>query len=220
MTRTSIAVTLAACVLTSCAPEDAGELTRRLFDAGDAAMSEFTEGFDDRPDADAAPETPDPVESGSGSAGSPGVRTSHMPTDAEREAILAAVQGVFDALASGDGEILREIMHPDVLMHSVERAADGTRSSSTSTRDQLIARLEGSAEVLTERMWDAEARVSGDLAMVWTPYDFYVGDALSHCGADALLLTRNDDESWKIVALSWTRLQPPECELHPEGPPV
>ncbi len=144
----------------------------------------------------------------------------HMPTDAEREAILAAVQGIFDALATGDGEILREIMHPDVLMHSVERAADGTRSSSSSTRDQLIARLEGSEQVLTERMWDAEVRVSGDLAMVWTPYDFYVGDELSHCGADALLLTRNEDESWTIVALSWTRLQPPECELHPDGPPA
>ena len=144
----------------------------------------------------------------------------HMPTDAERTAILAAVQGIFDALAEGDGEILREIMHPDVLMHSVERASDGTRSSSTSTRDQLIARLEGSETVLTERMWDAEVRVSGDLAMVWTPYDFYVGEELSHCGADALLLTRNDDESWKIIALSWTRLQPPVCDLHPEGPPA
>ena len=149
-----------------------------------------------------------------------GPPTDHMPTDAEREAILAAVQGIFDALATGDGEILREIMHPDVLMHSVERAADGTRSSSTSTRDELIARLEGSEQVLTERMWDAEVRVSGDLAMVWTPYDFYVGDDLSHCGADALLLTRNDDESWKIIALSWTRLQPPTCELHPDGPPA
>lgn len=149
-----------------------------------------------------------------------GPQTDHMPTDAEREAILAAVQGIFDALATGDGEILREIMHPDVLMHSVERAADGTRSSSTSTRDELIARLEGSEQVLTERMWDAEVRVSGDLAMVWTPYDFYVGEELSHCGADALLLTRNDDESWKIIALSWTRLQPPTCELHPDGPPA
>ena len=145
---------------------------------------------------------------------------AHMPTDAEREAILAAVQGIFDALAAGDGESLREIMHPDVLMHSVERAGDGARSTSTSTRDQLAARLEGSDQALIERMWDPEVRVSGDLAMVWTPYDFYVGEELSHCGADALMLTRNDDESWKIIALSWTRLQPPTCELHPQGPPA
>ena len=29
--------------------------------------------------------------------------------------------------------------------------------------------------------------------MVWTPYDFYVGDTLSHCGADAFVLVREDD---------------------------
>ena len=80
------------------------------------------------------------------------------------------------------------------------------------------ARVEGSEAVLTERMFDPEVRVSGDLAMVWTPYDFYVGDEFSHCGADAVLLSRSGD-SWTIVALSWTRLQPPECELHPDGPP-
>ena len=194
MTRASITVTIAAFVLTGCTP-----------------------AVDDRSDADAAP---DAAESASATTGTFDGPASHIPTDAEHEAILAAVQGIFDALAAGDGEILRQIMHPDVLMHSVERAADGTRSSSTSTRDELIARLEGSAEVLTERMWDAEVRVSGDLAMVWTPYDFYVGEGLSHCGADALLLTRNADESWTIIALSWTRLQPPECELHPDGPPA
>ena len=191
MSRITESVCLAAMMLAACGPAASNETAN-------------------------TPDTPSAAET----SASPAAQDSHMPTSAEREAILAAVQGIFDALAAGDGEILREIMHPDVLMHSVERAADGTRSSSTSTRDELIARLEGSETVLTERMWDPEVRVSGDLAMVWTPYDFYVGDDLSHCGADALLLTRNDDESWTIVALSWTRLQPPECELHPDGPPA
>ncbi|MCY3677821.1 MAG: DUF4440 domain-containing protein [Gemmatimonadetes bacterium] len=180
------------------------------------ALASCTQAGDDA-FADAAS---DPADATAGATDAMDSQAPHMPTDAEREAILAAVQGIFDALAAGDGEILRGIIHPDVLMHSVERASDGTRSSSTSTRDQLIARLEGSEQVLIERMWDAEVRVSGDLAMVWTPYDFYVGEDLSHCGADALLLTRNEDESWTIIALSWTRLQPPVCELHPDGPPA
>ena len=148
----------------------------------------------------------------------PTTESAHAPTDADRSAILGTVQALFDALASGDGQALRDIMHPNVLMHSVERSADGARSGSTSTLEQLVARVEGSESVLTERMWDPEVRVSGDLAMVWTPYDFYVGDDFSHCGADAFVLAR-DGESWTVVALSWTRLQPPECELHPDGPP-
>ncbi len=164
--------------------------------------------------AQPAPSSPDPA----AATAAPGSR--HLPGDDDRAAILATVQALFDALATGDGEILREIMHPDVLMHSVERAADGTRSSSASTRDELIARLEGSEAALIERMFDPEVRISGDLAMVWTPYDFYIGNDFSHCGADALLLTRDGDDSWTIIALSWTRHQPPECELHPDGPPA
>ena len=145
----------------------------------------------------------------------------HIPTDADREAVLATVQSIFDALASGDGEVLRRVMHPQVLMHSVERSADGARTISTSTLEELVARVEGSDAVLTERMFDPEVRISGDLAMVWTPYDFYVGDQLSHCGADGLLLARNPEtETWQIVSLSWTRQQPPDCELHPDGPPA
>ena len=194
MNRFPTTATLAALILLGCGP------------AGD----------DTSPTAEPSPETVgSPAESGASSDS----QAPHMPTDADRDTILATVQALFDALAEGDGQILRDIMHPDVLMHSVERADDGSRSSSTSTRDQLIARLEGSEQVLTERMWDPEVRISGDLAMVWTPYDFYVGDTLSHCGADAFVLTRTGD-AWRITGLSWTRLQPPTCELHPEGPPA
>ena len=160
------------------------------------------------------PTDPDPDVS------APTASARHLPNDADRQAVLATVQSIFDALAAGDGETLRRVMHPQVLMHSVERSADGARSISMSTLEDLIARVEGSDAVLTERMFDPEVRVSGDLAMVWTPYDFYVGDQLSHCGADGLLLARNPQtEAWQIISLSWTRLQPPECELHPEGPP-
>lgn len=170
---------------------------------------------DDGASAPASPESA-PAESPAAAPAS----ARHMPTDADREAVLATVQAIFDALAEGDGATLRRVMHPQVLMHSVERSADGARTVSISTLDELVARVEGSDAVLTERMFDPEVRISGDLAMVWTPYDFYVGDQLSHCGADGLLLARDaQTEAWQIVSLSWTRLQPPECELHPDGPP-
>lgn len=144
--------------------------------------------------------------------------TDHMPSDADRAAILTTVQSLFDALGERDTELLTAILHPDILMHSVERSAAGERSASTSTLEGMVARLEADGPRMTERMWDPEVRISGDLATVWTPYDFYVGDDLSHCGADAFILMREGGD-WQITSLSWTRLQPPECELHPDGPP-
>ena len=143
---------------------------------------------------------------------------NHMPSDADRAAILATVQSLFDALGERDTELLTAILHPDILMHSVERSAAGERSASTSTLEGMVARLEADGPRMTERMWDPEVRISGDLATVWTPYDFYVGEDLSHCGADAFILMREGGD-WQITSLSWTRLQPPECELHPDGPP-
>ncbi|MDE0357267.1 MAG: nuclear transport factor 2 family protein [Gammaproteobacteria bacterium] len=142
----------------------------------------------------------------------------HMPSDADRAAILTTVQSLFDALGERDTELLTAILHPDILMRSVERSAGGERSASTSTLEGMVARLEADGPRMTERMWDPEVRISGDLATVWTPYDFYVGEDLSHCGADAFILMRDGDD-WQITSLSWTRLQPPECELHPDGPP-
>ena len=143
----------------------------------------------------------------------------HIPSDADRTAILAVVQSLFDALAERDGETLRALLHHDVVMRSVEVGSDGEGSISPSTVDDLVARVEGSEEVLTERMFDPEVRISEDLAMVWTPYDFYVGETLSHCGADVFVLTRAD-AAWRVTGLSWTRQQPPDCELHPDGPPA
>ena len=145
-----------------------------------------------------------------------GVR--HMASDADRAAILDVVQSLFDALGERDTDLLRDILHPDIVMRSVEHSADGERSASSSTLAGMVARLEAEGPRMTERMWDPEVRISGDLAMVWTPYDFYVGDGLSHCGADAFILMR-DGGTWQITSLSWTRLQPPTCELHPDGPP-
>ncbi len=146
------------------------------------------------------------------------VSADHMPSDADRAAILATVQSLFDALGERDTELLTAILRPDILMHSVERSAAGERSASTSTLEGMVARLEADGPRMTERMWDPEVRISGDLATVWTPYDFYVGEDLSHCGADAFILMR-EGGGWQITSLSWTRLQPPECELHPDGPP-
>ena len=194
MTRIPAVSVLTALVLAACAPSggDEGEAP------ANGAMTSAADGGATA--ADAVPST------------------DHMASDADRAAILATVQALFDALGERDTALLRDILHPDILMHSVEHSADGERSASTSTLEGMVARLEADGPRMTERMWDPEVRISGDLATVWTPYDFYVGEDLSHCGADAFILMR-DGGDWQITSLSWTRLQPPECELHPDGPP-
>ncbi len=139
------------------------------------------------------------------------------PSAAERDAILAPLQGLFDALEAGDPELLRSVVAPGTLMSFAE-TRDGTTTLGTATLDQLAERITSSPVPLIERMWDPVVMVDGPLATIWTPYDFYAGSELSHCGIDAATLLLGED-GWKIVGLSWTRDQPPACALHPDGPP-
>lgn len=144
--------------------------------------------------------------------------TAVYAAGAERAEIVGTLQLLFDALETGDVELLRRVLDPTVVMHFAEVRA-GETSFGRSTVDALAERI-GSAEApLIERMWDPVVLVNGPLATIWTPYDFYAGDTFSHCGVDTANLMQTDD-GWRIVGLAWTRLQPPECELHPEGPPA
>jgi len=138
---------------------------------------------------------------------------------ADRDAIVETVQHLFDALETGDAALLREVLDEDVVMHFWEESADGAVSEGQATVDGLATRITTSDVPLIERMWEPEVRMSGEMASVWTAYDFYAGETFSHCGVDQATLIRSGG-SWRVVALSWTRQQPPKCELHPDGPPA
>ena len=158
------------------------------------------------------------ADAGSANPGAGVASSAYEPTAAERADIVAALQMVFDALETGDSDLLRGVMEPNALMHSSETNAAGETSFGFSTLEGLATRIETSEVPLIERMWDPAVGVSGSMATIWAPYDFYVGADFSHCGVDAATL-RNGEDGWKIISLSWTRLQPPTCLLHPDGPP-
>lgn len=143
---------------------------------------------------------------------------SYRPAPAREAEVVAAVQALFDALETGDEGLLRSVMDPSVVMHFSE-TRDGATTFGSSSLDGLAGRITSSEVPLIERMWDPVVVVNGPMATIWTPYDFYAGETFSHCGVDAANLMEGPD-GWRIVALSWTRLQPLACDLHPDGPPA
>ena len=150
--------------------------------------------------------------------GQPHPLDAYAPDPDAEAAILAPVQRLFDALELGDEALLRSAVDPSVVMHYSETLNGQTTFGSASV-DALATRITSSEAPLVERMWDPVVAQDGALATVWGPYDFYVGSDLSHCGVDSFTLL-NGESGWRIVGLSWTRRQPPDCPLHPEGPPA
>jgi len=58
--------------------------------------------------------------------------------------------------------------------------------------------------VIDERLANPVVHVDGDLASIWVDYWLFVGDRLSHCGVDAILLSKLEG-AWKIFSVVDTR---------------
>ncbi|MGE0440366.1 MAG: nuclear transport factor 2 family protein [Gemmatimonadales bacterium] len=135
-----------------------------------------------------------------------------------KEAVLAAAQGVFDAMARKDTVALRRLMHPLATLIATVETGDSVRVNG-SRLDQFLSQIAGFPTTPIERMWNAEVRVSGAIATVWTQYDFHRDREFSHCGIDAFQLVRTDD-GWKVSSIIYTVVRPAaRCQPNPIGPP-
>jgi len=131
----------------------------------------------------------------------------------EERAVIAAAQAVFDAMEALDAEAFRNAVVPDGFLMAVR-----TGTTRRTTRDDFAANIARQTRPMIERMWDPEVRIDGPVATLWTAYDFYSGAEFSHCGTDAFQLVKTA-EGWKVVVITYTSHQPPECTTHPDGPP-
>ena len=133
----------------------------------------------------------------------------------DRAAALATVRALLRALGARDLERIEALHLPQALTVVVQ---GGGAYPTVRALPEVLDAVGDVSVPMVERIWDPEVRVSGDLAAVWAPYDFYVGGSFSHCGEDAFHLVRAAGD-WRIAAVSYTIARPPLCELHPDGPP-
>lgn len=123
----------------------------------------------------------------------------------ERDAVMAVVTRLFDAMRQGDSAMLRSTFHPEARL-----ATAGVRNGTATVGFEKVdgfAQAIGSKpanQVWDERLYNEVVHIDGTLATVWTEYDFYLGDQFSHCGVDSFQLAKTAD-GWKIFSIADTR---------------
>lgn len=142
-------------------------------------------------------------------------QTRNAMTDDQRAA-LAVVERMFNAMRAKDTAALRSTFHATARLQSAGPNQAGEPMVSETPIDRFIQIVGGTAAYLDEQIWDAEVRVDGALATVWTKYAFYADRQFSHCGVDAFQLGRVAD-GWKIFQVADTRRRE-GCELPPGEP--
>lgn len=143
-------------------------------------------------------------------------RTLRAQTAAEEEtAALAVADSALAAISRADFGGFADLMLDSAVTFSAGMRS-GQYRVQFSTRAQQ--RATPSTGRYTERGFQSKVLVSGPLAMVWLPYDFYRDGKWSHCGVDLFSLLKSDGR-WRIATLVWSVEQPPACAAHPDGPP-
>ena len=123
--------------------------------------------------------------------------------------VKATVNRLFDGMRKSDTAMIRSAFAPQGVLHTVVKTKDGkvlVRSEEIENFIQSIAKPR--TEVLDERIEFESIKIDGDLASVWTPYQFYFGSNFSHCGVNSFQLVKMDG-TWKIQYLIDTRRKQP-----------
>ena len=143
----------------------------------------------------------------------PAIALTQAP-DPERDAVLKTVQAFFDTMTAKDVEGARKVLQEQGRFHAM-RMRDGKPDVRAFSNEEYFADLKSSKQKMQERIWNPDVKISGLIASVWAPYDFWIDGKFSHCGIDQFDLIKTED-GWKIAGGVYTLET--RCDPSPLGP--
>lgn len=111
-----------------------------------------------------------------------------------------------DGYQSGDTLKMKSVMHPNITMQTayVNKEQENLLLYLNPTELLKYSATSAKEQNWSEKITDYVVSSDGNIAHVWTPYEFYLNDKFSHCGANSFTLVYTD-ESWKILNLIESR---------------
>lgn len=129
----------------------------------------------------------------------------YFPLNAQDLHPKKVIEDFFIAFHAKDTITLKEWCHPEIIMQTIANTKEGNKIET----NEFSAFLKSIASIpvnmkFEERVLNYNVQIDGNLAHVWTPYEFYINDQLSHIGANSFTLY-NDNGKWQIIHLIDTR---------------
>jgi hypothetical protein len=116
----------------------------------------------------------------------------------QEKEVLAALDKFFEGMTTRDTAMSRAAILPGARFYV---SFDGKTQVATDT-GYINSLTKGSGRWV-ERIRTPTVLVHGDLAQVWTAYDFMIDDKRSHCGVDSFTLLRTA-EGWRMATAAYT----------------
>ncbi|MEQ8524468.1 nuclear transport factor 2 family protein [Gracilimonas sp.] len=121
--------------------------------------------------------------------------------------VQATIEQLFDGMRASDSAMVADAFTKDAIMKRVATNQNGEVMVNTGNLAAFLNAI-GSPknEVWDERIGSYDINIDGNLATVWTPFEFYRGDTFSHCGVNSFQLVKKDGD-WKIFFIVDTNRQ-------------
>jgi hypothetical protein len=123
----------------------------------------------------------------------------------EEKAIKQSISVFFEGLQTSDTLKIQSVCHKEMKLQSIteKNTVGGLSYQSNSDFYKSIADIPKNLKI-EERILSYNIQIDGTMANVWTPYEFYINEKLSHIGVNSFTLLL-ENNIWKIVHIIDTR---------------
>jgi hypothetical protein len=119
----------------------------------------------------------------------------------EEDLVKSTINQLFSGMKTSDSTLIKKSFSKNAILQTITKTAE-VKNESINDFAISISRAEKGS--LDERINFSNVLIDGNLASVWTPYEFYYKGQFSHCGVNSFQLVKSNSE-WKIQYIIDTR---------------
>jgi hypothetical protein len=124
----------------------------------------------------------------------------------KEEAVKSSILTFFDGFHKGDTAVIKSVIHQNLQLQTAFYNKLGESVLKTESKKQFLSAIatRDTNTVWLEKLLDFTILTDSNLAVVWTPYEFYFNNEFSHCGVNVFQLLFTG-EKWMITSIVDTR---------------
>ena len=119
----------------------------------------------------------------------------------EEDLVKATINQLFNGMKTSDSVLIKKSFSKNAVLQTITKTGEVKNEN---INDFAISISKAEKQSLDERITFSNILIDGNLASVWTPYEFYYQGKFSHCGVNSFQLVKSDNE-WKIQYMIDTR---------------
>ena len=119
--------------------------------------------------------------------------------------IKSVINQLFEGMKKTDSTLVKATLGQSCFLKSVYKTKTGEVKLQEDGIGKWIKSIGTPHDgIYDERLTAYDIKIDGEMAVVWSPYEFYISEKFSHCGVDVFTLMKTE-KGWKIIGIVDTR---------------